>query len=189
MHLRHLLIGLAATFTFSSLSWAATVYKWTDSNGVVHYSDQPEPGAQRIETQTVSDAPRTKGSAAPVTTARAVRKPQDPDQARTTALDYTDFGFDMPQPEQNYNDGTVPVRVRLEPHLRNAHMLTLYLDGKLVTGQRDNTTEFTLTDVPRGAHTLIANVTDADSNESKNSPGLTFYVQRPSLLAPLRRKK
>src|SRR5690625_4124219 len=26
---------------------ATTVYRWVDSNGVVHYSDQPHPGAQK----------------------------------------------------------------------------------------------------------------------------------------------
>ena len=28
---------------------AATVYKWVDDNGVVHFSDQPNPKAQKIE--------------------------------------------------------------------------------------------------------------------------------------------
>ena len=30
---------------------AATVYKWVDENGVVHYSDQPHPNAQKIHVQ------------------------------------------------------------------------------------------------------------------------------------------
>ena len=29
---------------------AAVIYKWTDAQGVVHYSDQPVPGAQKIYT-------------------------------------------------------------------------------------------------------------------------------------------
>ena len=35
----------------------------------------------------------------------------------------------------------------------------------------------------------VAVITDADSNESKSTPGLTFYVQRPSILSPLRKNK
>ncbi len=27
---------------------AAIVYKWTDADGVVHFSDQPVPGAEKI---------------------------------------------------------------------------------------------------------------------------------------------
>ena len=32
-----------------SLALAATVYKWVDENGVVHYSDQPHPNAQKVQ--------------------------------------------------------------------------------------------------------------------------------------------
>src|ERR1700758_757028 len=34
-----------------SLALAATVYKWVDENGIVHYSDQPHPNAQKIGVQ------------------------------------------------------------------------------------------------------------------------------------------
>jgi hypothetical protein len=39
-------------FTLMSLACsvvlAATVYKWTDEDGVVHYSDQPHPNAEKV---------------------------------------------------------------------------------------------------------------------------------------------
>src|SRR3979490_2925401 len=34
-----------------SLAVAATVYKWVDEKGVVHYSDQPHPNAQKMNVQ------------------------------------------------------------------------------------------------------------------------------------------
>src|SRR6202035_892894 len=34
-----------------SLAAAATVYKWVDEHGVVHYSDQPHPNAQKMSVQ------------------------------------------------------------------------------------------------------------------------------------------
>src|SRR3569833_225284 len=30
---------------------AATVYKWVDQNGVTHYSDQPNPGAEKLKVE------------------------------------------------------------------------------------------------------------------------------------------
>ena len=40
------------TFTLmclvGSLALAATVYRWVDENGVVHYSDQPHPNAEAL---------------------------------------------------------------------------------------------------------------------------------------------
>ena len=41
---------------------SATVYKWVDENGVIHYSDQPHPGAQKMQiepAQTYTPAPVT----------------------------------------------------------------------------------------------------------------------------------
>ena len=35
---------------------AAVVYKWTDSDGVVHFSDQPVPGAEKITTGATNTA-------------------------------------------------------------------------------------------------------------------------------------
>ncbi|MGP0088234.1 MAG: DUF4124 domain-containing protein, partial [Steroidobacteraceae bacterium] len=48
MHLlrRSLALGLFAAV----VAQAAVVYKWTDADGVVHFSDQPEPGAEKIYT-------------------------------------------------------------------------------------------------------------------------------------------
>ena len=44
----------------------ATVYKWVDENGVVHYSDQPHPNAEKVHVQAVQTykagtAPPTDG--------------------------------------------------------------------------------------------------------------------------------
>jgi hypothetical protein len=189
MHLRHLSIGLAAALTLGAYAPAATVYKWTDSSGVVHYSDMPAPGAERIVTQSGADAPRAKGSTGPSAAAgRGGPQTAAPEQPKS-ALDYTAFSIETPMPDQNFLETVVPVRLRLEPSLRAGQVLALYMDGKLLADQPRNALEFTLTDVARGAHTLVATVMDTDTGESKSTPGVTFYVQRPSLLSPLRKKK
>ena len=42
---------------------AGSVYRWTDSQGVVHYSDQPPPPGAKSATQKSSKAPQAQGSA------------------------------------------------------------------------------------------------------------------------------
>jgi len=185
------MIGLTLALSWSAQALSATVYKWIDSNGVVHYSDQPEPGAQKIVTQSAADGPRTNTPA--VATGVAAKPPggrrsQPADQPKS-ALDYTAFSIEMPMPEQNFVETIVPVRLHLEPALRQGQVLSLYMDGKLVEDQPRNSLDLTLTEVPRGAHLLVANVMDTETGESKSTPGITFYVQRPSLLSPLRKKK
>jgi hypothetical protein len=174
MHLRHLTIGLAA-LTLSAHALSATVYKWIDSNGVVHYSDQPEPGAQKIVTQTPDESLHSRAAAVPTgTTAKQRNQSRGQAADPRSAFDYTAFSIEMPMPEQNFTDAIVPVRVRLEPYLRQGQVMSLYLDGKLVENQPQNALDFTLTDVPRGAHALVATVMDTDSGESKSSPSVTF---------------
>ena len=48
---------------------AREMYRWTDENGVVHFSDQKPPGQQDFQTQTVPDDPQPQADnpyAAPV---------------------------------------------------------------------------------------------------------------------------
>ena len=55
-------------FTLMSLACtvalAATVYKWVDEDGVVHYSDQPHENAQKVELKAPQTYSRSKDRAA-----------------------------------------------------------------------------------------------------------------------------
>ncbi|MGB5449739.1 MAG: DUF4124 domain-containing protein, partial [Woeseiaceae bacterium] len=43
----------------------ADAYKWTDADGVVHYSDRPEPGAERVDLGTATGGQRRAASPGP----------------------------------------------------------------------------------------------------------------------------
>lgn len=190
MHQRNSAVALTAALLCAAPVLAATIYKWTDADGVVHFSDQPTPGAERIITQSSPGTSRAAAapskSAAYATTARRSAGKTEPND---TAVDYNVFEIDSPQPEQTFHDQIVNVRVRMEPALKPGHLISLYLNGKLVEGQSPKSTSFTLTDLARGAYSLSASVMDAASGETKASAPINFYVQQPSLLSPLRKKK
>jgi hypothetical protein len=187
MHLRHLSTGFGLAICLFAQAPAATVYKWTDSNGVVHYSDQSVPGAERIITQSGANA--RPSAPAPVTSARTVRSRPGKSEPTSSPLDYTEFEIDSPQPDQTFSESSVSVRVRLEPGLKPGHLISLYLNGKLVENQSPQSTQFSLNDLPRGAYTLVASLMDASSGESKSTPPVSFNVRQNSLLSPLRKKK
>ena len=186
MHLRHLSTGFGlAIFLFTQVP-AATVYKWTDSNGVVHYSDQSVPGAERIITQSGSGQSRPAPPA--VSNPRFSRSRPGKSEPTNSPLDYAEFEIDSPQPEQTFNESAVNVRVRLEPGLKPGHLISLYLNGKLVENQSPQSTQFSLSELSRGAYTLVATIMDASSGESKSTPPVNFNVRQPTLLSPLRKK-
>ena len=179
MHLRRLcvLVGLLAAFA----SGAAVVYKWTDADGVVHFSDQAVPGAERIVTSTGS----SNGVGGPT------RPPGGPvpNKAPPTALSTAVFTIESPAPDQTFfGDEIVPVRLRAEPALKPTQAIAWHLNGKQLDSPGTDSLAFTLQTLPRGTYVLAATVTDAESGDSKSTDSVTFYVRQPSELEPQHHK-
>jgi hypothetical protein len=171
-----LLLALAAS-GLSSTASAAEVWKWVDAKGVTHYSDQPIPGAIKIEVRAgnISEA----RSAQPLSNA--------PDsQSQDKAGAYRDFQIVRPTNDQSIinTGGEVAVEIRIAPVLQATHTLNLYLDGKLVTGFPRNATVYALTAVPRGTHNLTAVVADASGNTIQEAPPVVFNVRQESIAQP-----
>jgi hypothetical protein len=158
---------------------AAVVYKWTDSNGVVHFSDQPEPGAEKILT-----AP-SPGHGPTTSVAEPKKKPQETPKP-PSRLGYSQIAIASPTAEQAYFSAPVPVRLSTAPALLPSHTLSWYLNGELLD---NSATQFVLEDLPRGTYTLFATVTNLGTQESTNSDTVTFYVRQPSVLSPQYPKK
>jgi hypothetical protein len=163
-------LGLLA----AALAQGATVYKWIDAAGVVHYSDQPEPGSEKIQIDT-----------API--GFVVGKPAlaaaQPAVKNTAGLNYRQFDIASPAASQGFYAESVPVRLELSPELRSGHSLSWALNGKALDNQA-NATQFVLDELPRGTYVLTATITDTSTNETATAPSVTFYMQEPSKLFP-----
>ena len=157
---------------------AAVIYKWTDPDGVIHFSDQAVPGAEKILTSSGSSARNGAAPAASNTASTAQPKP--------AALSFTQFSIVSPANQETIT-GNQPINVNLalEPPLKSTQSLTWTLDGSALSNQA-NATSFTLEDVPRGTHTIIATV-ENQTGESKSTEPVTFYVMRTNLLSPQRK--
>src|SRR5579872_6746140 len=62
-------VGFLSVSALADNGGRTTVYKWVDAQGVVHYSDQPHPNAQKLEiqgAQTFSALPLPQSPSAPV---------------------------------------------------------------------------------------------------------------------------
>jgi uncharacterized protein DUF4124 len=165
------LLGLACTSAVS-----ATVYKWVDEKGVVHYSDQPHPSAQQLDVKSAqgySAGPAPSASAPPGNGAETAR-----------VESYTTCELYRPENDEVFmNTDTVVVKLRLAPNLLPGHKVAIGLDGKRQTDQPNTAMDFTLT-VERGAHSVIAVVEDQENREICRSSPVTFHVRQPSKQAP-----
>ncbi|HET7306353.1 MAG TPA: DUF4124 domain-containing protein [Gammaproteobacteria bacterium] len=164
------LIVLAALVAAPALAATTTMYKWIDKNGVVHYSDQPHPGAKKVDLpgltgMTPPSAPTANGN-----------------EAVTAAKPYNKLAVTSPAPKATLqtNDGKVPVTVAVNPPLRRGDTIVYALDGKHIGNSR--AMSIMLTHVVRGTHTLNVSIVAGDGKTVAQAPPVTFYVRHRSVL-------
>lgn len=169
-----LVLALLAAPAFASQS----VWKWVDDKGVTHYADRPVPGAQRIDIAVGSRADSVQPSQTPAAT--------QPRQAAPEVSNYRNFEIWKPGNQETMvnTGGVVDVRLRFEPALQSGHSIYLYLNGRLVEGFPPTALEYTLTEVPRGLHSLIAVIRDGNNKTVQESPTVRFTVRQESTAQP-----
>jgi hypothetical protein len=174
-------IVLAVLATFAGQ--AAVIYKWTDADGVVHYSDQPVPGAEKVVTSTpnLSAGSATSGG-------RGQQSPAGPKKP-TGGLNLTQFSITSPTPDQTFfGDEVINVHLALQPSLQPTQSITWHLNGKQLDGQDPAATTITLQSLDRGTYAVAATITDQQTGESQSTDSVSFFVRQPSSLAPLHQK-
>jgi hypothetical protein len=171
---------LAAFATFAGQ--AAVVYKWTDSDGVVHYSDQPVPGAEKIFTSGNASSGIATGATHTASGSTAVKK-------AVSGLTYTQFAITSPTPDQSFfGDESIGAHLALDPNLKPGQTITWQLNGQNLDGQAPTATEVTLPRLDRGTYSIAATVTDRSTGESRSTESVSFFVRQPSALSPLHQK-
>ncbi len=157
---------------------AAVIYKWTDADGMVHFSDQSVPGAERVVTGTPNSSDAPKAPPPPPTAAAQTRK---------DVLAYTQFELISPVAEQSFfGDEQIGMNLALSPALKDGQTITWRLNGTEMTDVPANGTSFALSaaDLGRGTYSIAATVTDDATGQTRSSNSVTFYVKKPGLLSP-----
>lgn len=160
---------------------ATEVYRWVDSDGVVHYSDRPKEGAERMQLQEAQTF-----SAPPVRARRESAGADDAEDADDAAAEtYRTLEIVRPgQEEVLWNTGgQLDVSMRVEPRLQIGHRVSLYLNDQAVE-VRPGSLQAQLTEVPRGVHVLRAEVRDRTGTVVIRSQPRTFVVQQTSIQNP-----
>ena len=173
-----LLLGVALAAS------ATEVWRWKDANGVVHYSDSPVPGAERVN---ASPAPKPGGTTA-APPARSVRQTDDnPVQQAPTR--YTRCEFIRPVSETTFRGAvTVTAAVEIEPMLQSGHRLQVLVNGSVYPQWAGTTTSYAFPQLDRGSYALVVRVLDANGGTVCSGPTTNFYVQQPTLLSPARQQ-
>lgn len=148
---------------------ADTVYKWVDAQGNVHYSDKPQPGAQKLK------LPAVQSYAAPAVAMPALPPPGN----QTAAAPAMKFTLSSPTDQETFwNVQEVTVTATVSPGLPPGASVTFHLDGQ--TKGPAPSLSATFQDVYRGSHTASATLTLPGGREMNAGP-VTFYVHQASI--------
>lgn len=170
--------ALPVSLAVLSLAFAgialSTTYRWVDADGVVHYSDTPQPGATVVEltpTQTYHATPVPAQSQASATA------------GNSEVAVYNSCAITQPKAEDTlYAPQSVDVTVQIVPDLRDGDALTVTMDGAPLQSS-DSALQFRSTNVDRGTHVLNSTIRDA-SGKQLCAANVTFYIRQPSLGSP-----
>ena len=167
---------LALFSLFAASALLAQAYKWTDEDGIVHYSDRPQEGAEVVELFT-SEGRRPGASSAPVQTVfRANREDApEPDPFR-----YESLAVLSPAAEETLWNigGVLDVTLNVTPALQSGHRLNVYFDGLPI---EVTTANFRIEEVFRGAHNLQAEILDTTGRLMIRSEATRFFLQQTSI--------
>ena len=161
------------------------MWKWTDANGVVHYSDVPGPGAVQVGLSVSQGQP---GSAAPAPSAGGGESYSgEGNEDTSSASDQSYTSLQIVKPENGASfftaDSVVTVQISPSPGLMSGDSVRLYLDGARV-GDSDTALAYTLQNVDRGAHSITSAIYDRRGNEKIRSQPVTFYMKQPTIIPP-----
>ena len=115
MKVRFRSIALFALLVLPLVAGAATVYKWTDSEGNVHFSDRPDelPQAEKVDVPVSRAGTTPPRSPAPAGDAAAEAVPQQPDAAARREIREKNCGIARKTLEHNEN---IDRMYRLDEH-------------------------------------------------------------------------
>jgi len=170
--LKRTFITILAVVTASTVM--AQAYRWTDSDGVVHYSDRPQEGAEEIY------LPQQDAATRPVARQVASTSQQDTPQAAEQPFAYDSIEVSAPAPEETLWNigGVLNVSLNLQPTLQSGHQVRIYFDGEARTVAGSN---FQLQEVYRGVHNIQAEVLDENGQLMGRSQPTRFYVQQNAI--------
>ncbi len=150
----------------------ATVYKWVDENGKVHYSDEPRDGAKVLQlkenTQNHVKLPP------PV----VISNPQDESQAKAEPVNYQ-VSIQSPDNDATIRDnqGKITVISQVTPKLIKSHYLVLFMDNRRISEPQTNGL-FQLENIDRGAHHFVVKAIDQNGKVLASSQPRQVYLHR-----------
>ncbi len=155
-----LMLGVSTVF--------AAIYKWTDNQGSIHFSDTPHAGADIL---------------VPAASPNSSIPSSNPVVTRKLSLDNFSYGsITVISPENHAtirnNQEVLIVRAAIKPRLFPSDKVQVLIDGE-PKGKPQSNLQFSLNGVYRGIHTIAVQIVNSQGQMVMQSQPITIYVFRP----------
>ena len=154
----------------------AEIYKSTNDSGGAVFSD-----IKTNQSNTVALPPTNTHT--PVQTDNLFKDTTTASEQSQTVV-YDTLIIQSPSQDQVFrnNAGQVAVAVAITPALQGNHQIQILLDGSIATEPQSGN-QFSVSELPRGAHSISAQVIDtADGSILISSPAIQFHIKSHSVL-------
>jgi hypothetical protein len=174
---------------FSYSTWAE-IYRSVNENGVVTYSDQPNPKAESVK------LPAANISTQPTQPSQKTQTTDTVEKKLGQHVDYTAFEINSPKDQDTFQNATeFPISVTINPALQEGDKIQFLLDGTPILSPVADTgiTIPKVQDgkelVERGSHTISAQIINAQGDVIATTPGITIFVHYVTLYQTQKNKK
>jgi hypothetical protein len=159
--------------TMQSFAAPKKIYVWRDAQGVLVFSDSPQPQVDAEEIKLNSKAIEMK----------AVDTSDLYDIKDTVKTIKFTIDITNPTPDETIRDNTGSVHIsgRIGPRFVQGHKVQLYLDGAKY-GKPQTSILFVIRNIDRGEHQLQLKLIDAKGKMLAKSKSVTFFLHRRSII-------
>jgi hypothetical protein len=148
----------------------ATVYKWIDQDGKIHFSDQPVKNAEVVEFNK--------------NTENQIKLPPPPSPLNghlSPTGDKINYRMRIASPNEEEtvrsNEGNISIALQIEPELAPSHLLVLFMDGKQQSDAQQSGL-FQVNNVDRGEHTFIIKALTQDGKQLASTLPRKIFLHR-----------
>ncbi|WP_228768318.1 DUF4124 domain-containing protein [Shewanella sp. TC10] len=170
-----LMTSLIISLILSSMAISnshATVYRWVDENGKVHYSDEPKENAEAVD---LSANTQNNISVSIPTETEVMKKSAEPITYRVRIVNPTQ------EETIRNNQGNFTVVASAAPELPKGYLLALYIDD-ILYGQPQPSAIFNVTEVNRGEHNLVVKILTQNGKVLASSSARKIFLHQASIL-------
>lgn len=146
----------------------AKIYRWTDEDGNVHFTDKPKQGATTVK------LPKMQEYSAPE------EKREQPPNSTAGSVDYEEVVISQPDDNATIrnNQGFVAIMVHTKPELGDGDKLQLKLNGRNV-GEPQTSPSFALKNLERGSYNISVDIVNRNGDVVLSSSQKTIHMHRP----------